>query len=55
MVTSVTKGGTHKLPRKKFKIVQTYSHDHSLERYGGTLSDGTCTISFSIQLFSGEK
>jgi hypothetical protein len=36
-----TKGGTQKLP-KKFKIVETYGHDHSL--------DGT--RSFSIQLTS---
>jgi hypothetical protein len=30
MVTSVTKGGTQKLPNK-FKIVETYWHDHSSE------------------------
>jgi hypothetical protein len=30
MVTSVTKGGIQKLPQK-FKIVGTYTHDHSLE------------------------
>jgi hypothetical protein len=48
MVTSVTKGETQKL-HKKFKIVETYWHDHSLES-SGSLSDGT--ISFSIQPFS---
>jgi hypothetical protein len=30
MVTSVTNGGTQKLPNK-FNIVETYLHDHSLE------------------------
>jgi hypothetical protein len=30
MATSVTKGGTQKLPQT-FKIVDTYWHDHSLE------------------------
>jgi hypothetical protein len=37
---------------KKNNIVETYWHDHSLERSWGALSDGT--ISFSIQ-FSGEE
>jgi hypothetical protein len=46
MVTSVTKGGT-----QIFKIVETYGHDHSLERSWGALSGGT--ISFSIQPFPG--
>jgi hypothetical protein len=50
MVTSVNKGGTQKLP-KEFTIVQTYWHDHSLERSPGALFDGT--VSFSIQPFSG--
>jgi hypothetical protein len=49
MVTSVTKGGTQKLPQA-FKIVETFWHDHSLESSWGALSDGT--ISFAIQLFS---
>jgi hypothetical protein len=49
MVTSVTKGGTQKLPQK-FKIVETYWHDHSLESSWGALSDDT--ISFSI-IFGG--
>jgi hypothetical protein len=44
-VTSVTKDGTQKLP-KKIKIFETYSHDHSLESSRGTLSDGS--ISFFI-------
>jgi hypothetical protein len=30
IVTSVTRCGTHKLP-KKFSIIETYWHDHSLE------------------------
>jgi hypothetical protein len=34
MVTSVTKGGTQKLP-KTFTIVGTYWHDHSLESSRG--------------------
>jgi hypothetical protein len=34
MVTSVTKGGTQKLP-KEIKIVKTYLHDHSLESSWG--------------------
>jgi hypothetical protein len=38
MVPSVTKGGTQKLP-PKFKIVETYRHDHSLESSWGALSD----------------
>jgi hypothetical protein len=40
MVTSVTKDGTQKLP-KKFKIVETDWHDHSLEIFWGANSDGT--------------
>jgi hypothetical protein len=32
MATSVTKGGTQKLP-KQFKIVETYPQDHSLESF----------------------
>jgi hypothetical protein len=40
VVTSVTEGGTQKLP-KKFKIFETYRHDHSLESSQGALSDGT--------------
>jgi hypothetical protein len=52
MVTSVSKSGTQKLA-KEFRIVETYWHDHSFERFWGALSDGT--ISFSIQPFSGEK
>jgi hypothetical protein len=40
MVTSVHKGRTQKLPQK-FKIVETYWHDHSLESSCGALSDGT--------------
>jgi hypothetical protein len=39
MVTSVTKGGTQKLP-KKDKIVEIYWHDDSLESSWGPLSDG---------------
>jgi hypothetical protein len=35
-VTSVTKGGTQKLP-KKYNIVETYWHDHSLESSWGAL------------------
>jgi hypothetical protein len=38
MVTSVTKGGTQKLP-KTLKIVETYGHDHSLESSWGAVSD----------------
>jgi hypothetical protein len=38
---------------KKFKIVKTYWHDHSLESSWGALSDGA--ISFLIQPFSGEN
>jgi hypothetical protein len=49
---SVTKGRTQKLP-KEIQIVKTYWHDHSLESSWVALSDGT--ITFSIQLFSGEK
>jgi hypothetical protein len=55
MVTSVTKGGIEKLP-KKFKIDERkkrYWPDHSLERSWGALSDDN--ISFSIQLFSMKK
>jgi hypothetical protein len=51
MVTSVTKGGTQKLP-KKFKIVETYRQDHSLESSRGTLSDGSI---FRLNSFLGEK
>jgi hypothetical protein len=36
----------------KFKIVETYRHDHSLESSWGALSDGTI---FAIQIFSWEK
>jgi hypothetical protein len=36
MVTSVTKGGTQKFPKKFNKIVETYWHDHSLETSSGT-------------------
>jgi hypothetical protein len=39
----VTKGGTHKLP-KKFKIIKTYWHDHSLESSWVALSDGTISL-----------
>jgi hypothetical protein len=52
MVTSVTKGGTQKLPQR-FEFVETYWHDHSLESSWGALSDGT--ISLSIPPLSGEK
>jgi hypothetical protein len=52
METSVTNGWIQKLP-KKFKIVETYWHDHSLESSGGALDDGT--IRFSIQPFLGKK
>jgi hypothetical protein len=51
MVTSVTKGGTQKLP-KKVKIVETYWHDHSLESSWGALFDGT--IIFLFQPFLGK-
>jgi hypothetical protein len=40
---------------KKFKIVETYWHDHALEISWGALSDGTGTISLLIQPLSGEK
>jgi hypothetical protein len=50
--TSVTEHGTQKLA-KKFKIVETYRHDHSLESSRGALSDGR--IGFPIQPFSEEK
>jgi hypothetical protein len=52
MVTSATKGGTQKLP-KKFKIVETYWRDHSLESFWEALSDGA--ISCSNQFVLGEK
>jgi hypothetical protein len=52
MVTSVTKGKIQKLA-KKFKIVETYWLEHSLESSWWALSEGT--ISFSIQLFPGEN
>jgi hypothetical protein len=42
-----------KSPHEKFKIVETYWHDHSLERSRGALSGGT--IIFSIQPFSGKN
>jgi hypothetical protein len=50
MATSVTKGGTQKLPQK-IKIVETYCHDHSLESSRGALSDGTNSFS---TIFEGE-
>jgi hypothetical protein len=43
----------HKNCPPKLKIVDTYRHDHSLERAWGALSGGT--ISFSIQPFSRKK
>jgi hypothetical protein len=43
MATSVTKGGTQKMP-KISKIVKRYWHDHSLESSWGALSDGTIYI-----------
>jgi hypothetical protein len=43
MVTSVTEGGTQKLP-KAFKIIETYCQEHSLESSGGALSDGTSVL-----------
>jgi uncharacterized membrane protein len=52
MMTSVTKGGALKLP-KRFKIVATYWHDHSLESSWDALSDGA--ISFSFHQFPEEK
>jgi hypothetical protein len=51
----VTNGGTQKLP-KKFKNVETYCHDHSLE---SSCSDGTisclidakmCFLNFSHKI-----
>jgi hypothetical protein len=53
-VTNMTKGRTQKLP-KKFKIIETYWHDPSLERSWGAPYDGTISFSFSIQPFSGRK
>jgi hypothetical protein len=46
-----SKSGTQKLP-KKFKIVETYGRDHSLESSWRALSDAM--ISFSIQPFPGK-
>jgi hypothetical protein len=46
MATSVTMGRSQKLPQK-FKIIETYWHDHSLESAWEALSDSP--ISFSIQ------
>jgi hypothetical protein len=37
---------------QKVNIVETYWHDHALERSWGALSDGT--TNFSIQPFSGD-
>jgi hypothetical protein len=45
MVTSITK--CWKLPQK-FKIVETYWHDHSLESYWGAFSDGTISFRFNF-------
>jgi hypothetical protein len=45
--------GTQKLP-KKFKIVETFWRDHSLESSWEALSDGV-GISFLIQLIFGDK
>jgi hypothetical protein len=50
-MTSVTKGGTQKLPQK-FKIVETYWRDHSLESSCVARPDGT--TSFSIHPFEGK-
>jgi hypothetical protein len=52
MATSVTKGGTQKLI-KQFNIVETYWHDHSLEKSKWALSDGTISLSFPPS--SGDK
>jgi hypothetical protein len=52
MVTRVTESRTQKLT-KKFKIVETYWHDHSLESSWGARFYGT--ISSSFQLFLGGK
>jgi hypothetical protein len=49
MVTSVAKGGKHKLP-KNIKIVETYWHDHSLQSTWGALYGGTI-----IYFIFGEK
>jgi hypothetical protein len=43
----------HRICPPKFKIVETYWHDHSLEKSWGALSDGT--IGFLIQPFVGKK
>jgi hypothetical protein len=46
---SVTKDGTHKLPQK-YKIVETFWHDHSLEScWGALFSDGTIICRTDIQ------
>jgi hypothetical protein len=44
MVTSVTKGGTQKLPQQFLRLEETYWHDHSLENSWGALYDDS--ISF---------
>jgi hypothetical protein len=49
MVTSVNKGGTQELPKKTFKIVKTYWHDHSLESSWGAPSDGTIWVVRVVQ------
>jgi hypothetical protein len=54
MVTSVTKGGTQKLP-KQSKIVVTYWHDHSLESSWEALSDSTIIFSIYIYIYDTQK
>jgi hypothetical protein len=53
MVTTHQGDNSHRNCPKKFKIVETYWHDHSLESFWGALSDGT--ISWLIHPFSGDK
>jgi hypothetical protein len=43
MEETETKGRTQKWP-KKLKIVETYSHDHSLESSSRAHSDGTIGV-----------
>jgi hypothetical protein len=50
----VTKGGTQKLP-KRFQIVETYRHDHSLESSCGALSDGTIFEKVHFKNFFSQK
>jgi hypothetical protein len=57
MVTSVTEGRTQKL-QKKFKIVETYWCDHSLESSWGALSDGNVPLfdsTFSLQIAGNQE